>query len=74
MTISSPAVALAGGKIASALMDFLVEKGVLSKEDARSVLTKALNSDPLADVDNVNANRIIASMLSGKYSARNYLK
>jgi hypothetical protein len=70
MTISSPGIALAGGKVASALLDLLVEKGIITKDDARTVLNNAIKASPMPDVDTVSANGIIASMLSGKYSAR----
>ena len=40
----SRAVALAGGALATALLDALVEKNVLTVPEARAVLLKAMNS------------------------------
>jgi hypothetical protein len=40
----SRAVALAGGAVASALLDALVEKNILSVSEVRAVLLKAMNS------------------------------
>jgi hypothetical protein len=71
MADSSPGIALAGGKIASALLDLLVEKGIITNEHARTALKNAMRtSGGLRDVNVDTANEIIASMLSGKYSAR----
>jgi len=38
------ALALAGGAVVNLLLDAFVEKDVLSRQEARSVLLKALNS------------------------------
>jgi hypothetical protein len=40
----SQAMALAGGALASALLELLVEKNILSVPEVRSVVLKAMNS------------------------------
>jgi hypothetical protein len=68
---SSPGVALAGGMIASALLDILFHKGIITNEEARTVLNNAMKATgPLHEINTDAANKIIASMLAGKYSAR----
>lgn len=66
------AIALAGGAISSALLDVLHEKGILSLDEARDVLGRALKQ-----VGGVSQNEgayeamgIITTMMAGRFSAR----
>ena len=64
--------ALAGGAIAAAALEALFDKGLLSLEEARAVLDKAMLA--LGSVGQsegiVYARRTIAALQSGKFSAR----
>lgn len=72
--INPQATALAGGAIASAILDVLFDKGILTLDEARSVLDKAMHAiGPVIQVPGsggLEASRIVAGMMSGKYSAR----
>jgi hypothetical protein len=62
--------ALAGGAIAAATLEALFDKGILSLEESRAVLDKAMMALGPIGSDAVNARRIVASMMAGKFSAR----
>ena len=64
--------ALAGGALAAATLEALFDKGFLNLDEARAVLDKTMIS--LGSVGQaegvVYARRMIASLQSGKFSAR----
>jgi hypothetical protein len=63
---------IAGGAIATALIEVLVDRGILDLGDGRDVLMRAMRgvsartNDPGAS----EAGQIIANLLSGKFSPR----
>jgi hypothetical protein len=61
------AIAIAGGAIAIALLDNLIERGVLTTENGRDVLAEAQRRlVPFTDnADVANAGRIISSLFQG---------
>jgi hypothetical protein len=63
---------LAGGAIATALLEALFDKGLLSLGEAKTVLDEAMIG--LATVGNaegaIQARRIIATLQSGKFAER----
>jgi hypothetical protein len=64
------ASALAGGAVAAATLEALFDKGLLTLDEARSVLDKAMMALGPFGSDAANARRIVASMMAGKFSAR----
>jgi hypothetical protein len=64
--------ALAGGVIATALLEALYDKGLLNRQEARAVLGSAMIS--LGNVAQAEgaafARRLVASLQSGKFAAR----
>jgi hypothetical protein len=66
------ATALAGGAIASALLETLFDKSILSLDESRSVLDRAIRSLALVmqTPEGFAAAKIIGSLQSGKFSAR----
>jgi hypothetical protein len=63
---------LAGGLIATVLLDTLRNKGILSLDECRSILDKALRAvgPDIHSAEGGAASRLIAGLLSGHYSAR----
>jgi len=63
--------AIAGGAIAAALVETLFDKGVLTLEDARAVLTRAMSLTGLhTQTDGgFEAGQIIASLLRDRFPA-----
>jgi len=68
----SMGAAVAGGLIAASLIDTLTAKGVLSLDEARQVLTNAMqrNAPYARTPTGFEASQIIAGLLSGRFSAR----
>jgi hypothetical protein len=66
------ATGLAGGAITAALLETLMEKNVLSRNEARAVLQKALATvGTFADTPGGQAAQgVITRMLAGKFSVR----
>jgi hypothetical protein len=66
------AMALAGGAIATALLDTLHEKGVLTLDESRAVLDRAFKQlgTVASQEGGYEAVGIVSSMMSGRYSAR----
>jgi hypothetical protein len=66
------ATALAGGAIASALLETLFDKGVLSLDESRSVLDRAIRSLGLVmqSPEGLSAANLIGALQRGKFSAR----
>jgi hypothetical protein len=64
--------ALAGGVIAAALVETLFDKGILSLEESRAVLDKAIRAlgPIMQQPGGLQAAQIIGGMQSGKFSAR----
>jgi hypothetical protein len=62
--------ARAGGAIATALIEVLHDKGILSLEDARAVLDRSLKAIGGSGEGAVEATQIIAGMMKGRFSAR----
>jgi hypothetical protein len=62
------ALAIAGGAIATSLLDALHEKGILDLSEARGVLETAMKR--VGSIGAFEASQIIADMLKTKYSAR----
>jgi hypothetical protein len=64
--------ALAGGAIASAILDVLFDKGILTLDESRSVLAKAMQalSTTIQTPEGYEASQIVASLQRGKFSAR----
>lgn len=69
---SSIGTSLAGGAIASALVQTLFDKGVLSLDESRAVLTAAMQSiaPVMQTPEGFAASHIITELLRGKFSAR----
>jgi hypothetical protein len=63
--------AIAGGAIAAALVETLFDKGILTLEDTRAVLNRAMNlTGPHAQTDGgFEAGQIIASLLRDRFPA-----
>jgi hypothetical protein len=63
--------ALAGGAIATALLETLFDKGILTLDESRAVLHSAINSltPAMHSESGVHAARIIGALESGKFSA-----
>ncbi|MGD0762668.1 MAG: hypothetical protein ABR929_05655 [Roseiarcus sp.] len=66
------ATALAGGAIASALLETLFDKGTLSLDESRSVLDRAIRSLGLVmqTPEGMSAVSLIGALQRGKFSAR----
>jgi hypothetical protein len=66
------ATALAGGAISAALLETLMEKNLLSRNEARAVLQKALTTvGAFSDTPGGQAAQgVITRMLAGKFSVR----
>src|SRR5258708_39713391 len=66
------AAALAGGAISAALLEPLMEKNLLSRNEARAVLQKALATVGAFSVTpgGQSAQGVITRMLAGKFSVR----
>jgi hypothetical protein len=66
------ATGLAGGAIAIELLETLFDKGVLSLDDSRGILERAMKSlGPVMQSPNgLHAARIIGALQTGKFSAR----
>jgi len=66
------ATALAGGAVAYALLDTLFDKGILTLDESRSVLDRAMHSLGLViqSPEGMIAAKIIAELQRGKFSAR----
>ena len=63
--------ALAGGAIATALIDLLHKKGILTLDEARGVLESAMKEVGSLKSEGVyETQSFIASLLGGKFSAR----
>lgn len=64
--------ALAGGAIASALVETLFDKGILTRSEARGVLDRAMRalSPVIQTTEGAAACQIIASALRTKFSER----
>lgn len=69
---TNTSVALAGGAITAELLGVLHERGVLSLDDSRLILDRAMKAlAPVATTGNGHAAQmIIADMLKTKYPAR----
>lgn len=70
--VRAAATALAGACIASATLDKLLDKGVITLDDAREILNAAMrqvgtNSQAPGAYE---ANGIIGNMLAGRFTAR----
>lgn len=61
---------IAGGAVSFALLDLLHAKGIITLDEARSVLQNAIKQISAAGNDGFEASRIIADLLSGRFSAR----
>jgi polyhydroxyalkanoate synthesis regulator phasin len=68
--------ALAGGLLAAALLDALVDKGALTIDDARSVIDKAMRAlgPDIQTPVGYTASQVLQSLLVGKYSKRSASK
>jgi len=66
------ATGLAGGAITAALLETLMEKNILSRNEARAVLQKALSTvGTFADTPGGQAAEVVITrMLAGKFSVR----
>jgi hypothetical protein len=66
------ATALAGGAIAAATLDALFDKGILTLEESRAILDRAMKSlAPAMQTEaGINASKIIGSLQRGRFSAR----
>ena len=66
------AAALAGGAVASALLQTLFDKGILTLDESRTVLDRAMRSLGLViqSPEGMIAAKIIAELQRGKFSAR----
>lgn len=64
--------ALVGGVLAAAILDALRTKNILSLDESRAVLTKAMNAlgPSMQTPAGYDASQIIARLLRGDYSAR----
>jgi polyhydroxyalkanoate synthesis regulator phasin len=64
--------ALAGGAIAASLIETLHDKGILTLDESRAVLDRAMKSlAPVMQAEGgMQASRIIGGMMTGKFSAR----
>jgi hypothetical protein len=68
----SPGTALAGGAVATALLEALFDKGVLDLTESRAVLDRALKSlaPVMQTTEGFTAANIIGALQRGKFSAR----
>jgi hypothetical protein len=66
------ATALAGGAVSAALLETLMDKNILSRNEARTVLQKALATvGTFADTPGGQAAEVVITrMLAGKFSVR----
>jgi hypothetical protein len=66
-------LAIAGGAISNALIEVLLDKEILTLEEARGILQSAMRSiSPhlQSSQDAFKASQIIAGLMKGKFSAR----
>lgn len=66
------ATGLAGGTIGIEVLESLFDKGILSLDEARGILDRAMKSlTPIMQTPNgLHAARIIGALQTGKFSAR----
>jgi polyhydroxyalkanoate synthesis regulator phasin len=64
---------IAGGAIATALIDLLIEKGLISNEDARGVLESAMYRAAMytGTFEGLEATKIIGDLLESRIEAGN---
>jgi hypothetical protein len=64
--------ALAGGAVAASLLEILYDEGILTLEDSRLVLDRAMKSlAPVMQTEaGFHASQIIGALQRGKFSAR----
>jgi len=66
-------LAIAGGAIGNSLIEVLLDRGILSLDEARSVLDSALRSispQMQSSQDAFKAGQIIMGLMRGRFSAR----